>query len=310
MNWTEVTILTTPQAEELITAVLYETGVDGINIEDPSLIDEANRNTHDWDVMDEDIIAKYSEEKCLLKAYYSPEANIEEVLMQIREGIENAKAFVDVGPATVTSSIVSEQDWENSWKKYYKPVYIGENIVIKPVWEEIPQKDGKIVIELDPGMAFGTGTHETTRMCLEVLERTIKKGDKVLDIGTGSGILSIGAVKMGAESCFAVDIDPVAVKVVGENAEINGVNDKITTVIGNLADKVTGKYQVVVANIIADAIIALSPDVRQFMAEGGVYITSGIIHFRLEDVVEKLKECGFEIREIIRQGDWAAVVCI
>ena len=309
MNWTEVTILTTPEAEELITAVLYETGVGGVNIEDPSLIDEANRNTKDWDVMDDDIIAKYSEEKCLIKAYYSPEVNMEEVMLKIHEGIENARTFVDVGKAEVSSCIVNEQDWENSWKQYYKPVYIGKNVVIKPVWEEIEEKDGQVVIELDPGMAFGTGTHETTRMCLELLEANVKPGDKVLDIGTGSGILSIGAIKMGADSCFAVDIDPMAVKIVGENAEINGVADKITAVAGNLAHEVTGKYDIVVANIIADAIITLSPEVRQFMKEGALYITSGIIVFRLEDVKEKLTECGFEIADVITQGDWAAVIC-
>ena len=309
MNWTEVTILTTPEAEELITAVLYETGVGGVNIEDPSLIDDANRNTKDWDVMDDDIIAKYSEDKCLITAYYSPEVNMEEVMLKIHEGIENAKTFVDVGKAEVSSCIVNEQDWENSWKQYYKPVYLGENVVIKPVWEEIDEKPGQVVIELDPGMAFGTGTHETTRMCLEVLEQKVKPGDKVLDIGTGSGILSIGAIKMGADSCFAVDIDPMAVKIVGENAAINGVSDKITAVAGNLADKVGGKYDIVIANIIADAIIMLSPDVRQFMKEDALYITSGIIVFRLDDVKEKLLECGFEIVEIITQGDWAAVIC-
>ena len=230
-------------------------------------------------------------------------------MLKIHEGIENARTFVDVGKAEVSSCIVNEQDWENSWKQYYKPVYIGKNVVIKPVWEEIEEKDGQVVIELDPGMAFGTGTHETTRMCLELLEANVKPGDKVLDIGTGSGILSIGAIKMGADSCFAVDIDPMAVKIVGENAEINGVADKITAVAGNLAHEVTGKYDIVVANIIADAIITLSPDVRQFMKEGALYITSGIIVFRLEDVKEKLTECGFEIADVITQGDWAAVIC-
>ncbi len=309
MNWTEITILTTPQAEDFITAILYETGVGGVNIEDPSLIDEANRSTKNWDIMDEDIISKYSENKCLIKAYYSPEINMEEVMLKINEGIENAKLFVDVGDIKVSSASVNEQDWENNWKQYYKPVYLGENIVIKPVWEQIETKNTDIVIELDPGMAFGTGTHETTRMCLEILEKTIKKGDKVLDIGTGSGILSIGAVKMGADSCFAVDIDPLAVKIVGENAEINGVSDKITTVCGNLAEKVSGKYEIVVANIIADAIIALSPDVRQFMKEGGIYITSGIIDHRLGDVKDKLIKCGFTIKEVITQGEWAAVIC-
>ena len=309
MNWNEITILTTPQAEELITAVLYDTGVGGVNIEDPWLLDDANRNTSAWDVMDDDIVKKYSEDKCLIKAYYSPETNFEEVMLKIKEGIENAKKFVDVGKAEVTVSVVNEEDWENNWKQYYKPVYIGKNIVIKPLWENIEKKDGQVVIELDPGMAFGTGTHETTRMCLEIMENTVKKGDKVLDIGTGSGILSIAAIKMGAEKCCAVDIDPMAVKIVGENSAANGVQDKIDTVVGNLADEVSGKYDLVVANIIADAIIALSPDVRQFMKEGAYYITSGIIKFRLEDVKETLEKCGFEIVDIKTDGEWAAVIC-
>ena len=309
MNWTEITILTTPQAEELITAVLYDTGVGGVNIEDPSLLDEANRITSAWDVMDDDILKKYSEDKCLIKAYYSPETNMEEVMLKIKEGIENARKFVDVGQASVTASVVNEEDWENNWKQYYKPVYIGRNVVIKPLWETIEEKEGQVVIELDPGMAFGTGTHETTRMCLEIMETAVKKGDNVLDIGTGSGILSIAAVKMGAESCCAVDIDPMAVKIVGENAEANGVKDKIKTVVGNLADEVNGKYDLVVANIIADAIITLSPDVRKFMKEGATYITSGIIKFRLEDVKKTLTDCGFEIAEVRTDGEWAAVIC-
>jgi ribosomal protein L11 methyltransferase len=146
-------------------------------------------------------------------------------------------------------------------------------------------------------------------MCLEIMENTVKKGDKVLDIGTGSGILSIAAIKMGAEKCCAVDIDPMAVKIVGENSAANGVQDKIETVVGNLADEVSGKYDLVVANIIADAIIALSPDVRQFMKEGAYYITSGIIKFRLEDVKETLEKCGFEIVDIKTDGEWAAVIC-
>ncbi len=309
MNWTEITIQVAPQAEELVTAVLYDTGVGGVNIEDPSLIDDANRNTSAWDVMDDDILQKYSENKCLIKAYYSPETNIEEVMLQIKEGIENARKYVDVGKAEISVSVVDEEDWANNWKQYYKPVYIGKNIVIKPLWESIESKDGQVVIELDPGMAFGTGTHETTKMCLEIMETTLKKGDTVLDIGTGSGILSIAAVKMGADSCCAVDIDPMAVKIVGENADINGVSEKINTVVGNLADKVSGKYDLVVANIIADAIIALSPDVKQFMKKDAKYITSGIIKFRLDDVLDTLKKCGFTVEEIKTDGDWTAVIC-
>ncbi len=309
MNWTEVTIITTPEAVEAVSGVLYETGVGGVSVEDPTLLLECNRTTKEWDVLDKEVEERYSEDKAVIKAYYAPESNMEENLLRIREGINRAAEFVEVGDVKISSAIVSEEDWENSWKKYYKPVEVGERIIIKPLWEEI-NTDRDVVIELDPGMAFGTGTHETTRMCLKVLEKYVKENKSLLDVGTGSGILSIGAAKMGCGKITAVDIDTVAVKVAKENISLNGVEEKINVVCGNLTDCIEKeKYGIVVANIIADAIIMLSGGIADFLADDGVYITSGIINHRADDVKATLTDCGFEITEEIREGDWVAIVC-
>ncbi len=309
MNWTEVTIYTTPEAVEAISGILYETGVGGVSVEDPTLLLECNRTTKEWDVLDKEVEDRYSEDKAVIKAYYAPESNMEENLLRIREGINRAAEYVNCGDVQISTGIVSEQDWENSWKKYYKPVEVGERIIIKPLWEEI-ESDRDVVIELDPGMAFGTGTHETTRMCLKVLEGYVKEGCSLLDVGTGSGILSIGAAKMGCSKITAVDIDTVAVKVAKENIALNGVLDNINVVCGNLTDCIKKeKYDIVVANIIADAIIMLSGGIADFLADDGVYITSGIINHRGDDVKAALKASGFTITEEICEGDWLAIVC-
>lgn len=308
MSWTEITVITTPEAVDAVSGILYMTNVAGISIEDPTLIEESNRVTWLWDVLDKDVEDRYKEEKGVLKAYYPSGADIENVLLEIHEGIERAKEYVNVGNYSISHKSVEEEDWENSWKKYYKPVKIGKNILIKPVWEETPQ-NGEIVIELDPGMAFGSGTHETTKMCLKLLEEYVKPFSSVLDIGTGSGILAIGAAKLGAAEINAVDIDSVAVKVAKENAQLNKVADKINITCGNLAEKVSGTYDIVVANIIADAVIALSADAAKFLKDDGLYITSGIIEHRLDDVKNALTEYGFNIIHIERDRDWAAVVC-
>ena len=308
MSWTEVTVITTPEAVEAVSGILYMTNVAGVSIEDPTLIEESNRATWLWDVLDKEVEDRYREEKGVLKAYYPADADMENILLEIHEGLERAKEYVDVGTYSISHKAVEEEDWENSWKKYYKPVKIGKNILIKPVWEEAPQS-GEIVIELDPGMAFGSGTHETTKMCLKLLEQYVKPDSEVLDIGTGSGILAIGAAKLGARTIKAVDIDSVAVKVAKENAKLNGVEDKIDITCGNLADKVNGKYDIVIANIIADAVIALSADAAKFLKDDGIYITSGIIEHRIDDVKAALVRYGFEVIHIERDRDWAAIVC-
>ena len=201
---------------------------------------------------------------------------------------------------------VNEEDWANNWKKYYKPTKIGKNIIVKPIWEEY-EANGEMIIELDPGMAFGTGTHETTRMCVEALEENVKGDTTVFDIGTGSGILAIAAAKLGAKKVIGVDLDPVAVDSAKENVSFNDLNN-IEILYGNLMDVVTGKADLVVANIIAEIIVVLAEDVKNFLVPGGLFITSGIIRERRELVETKLKEKGFKIKEVKEQGEWLCII--
>lgn len=309
MNWQEITIQVSPEAEEAVSGILYETGVKGVSVEDDTLLEEANRMTNEWDVLDEEVAQRYRRNTALIKAYYPPDCSLEDVKQRILEGVERAKEYLDIPVFEIMSADVAEEDWENNWKQYYKPVPVGKRILIKPLWETLQKTERNVIIELDPGMAFGTGTHETTRMCLELLEKYVSPQKKVLDVGCGSGILSIGAAKLGAAETFAVDIDANAVRIAKENAQVNHVKNEIEVVCGDLTDKVQGTYDIVVANIIADAIIKLSSSIGQFLKEDGIYITSGIILNRLEDVETALRENGFQIYEILREGDWAALVC-
>lgn len=202
---------------------------------------------------------------------------------------------------------MNQQDWENAWKQYYKPVKVSDKIVIKPTWEEYNAKLNELVIELDPGMAFGTGTHETTNMCIQALERHIDSNCSVLDIGCGSGILSIAAAKLGADRVLGVDLDPVAVKVSKENIEQNNLLGFVEIRHGNLMDVVTEKADIVVANIIADIVIKLADEVANYMKEDGLFISSGIIMPRLEEVKKAIEDKGFKILEVNTQGEWACI---
>jgi len=309
MNWTESTVKIAPEAVEMASGVLYATGVGGVSITDSSLLEESERLTSAWDVLDDDVREKYEVDFATLKAYYPPETDIEETLKTIEDGIKSLDGLTNISGLEISAKEVHEQDWENEWKKYYKPVPVGKRIIIKPQWEEIDDESRDVVIELDPGMAFGTGTHETTRMCLALLEEFVTPESTLLDIGTGSGILSVGAAKLGCGKIVASDIDSVAVKVAKENAQLNGVADKIDIRCCDLTTGISGKYSIVVANIIADAVIMLSESAANFMADGGVYITSGIIEHRIDDVKEALTKYGFKIDRILREGEWAAIVC-
>ena len=215
---------------------------------------------------------------------------------------------IDTGEASVEITQVDDEDWANSWKAYYKPSKIGEKIVVKPTWEEYEKQEGDIVVELDPGMAFGTGTHETTTMCIQALERNVKNDSVVFDIGCGSGILGISAAKLGACKVIGVDLDPVAVKVSKENIELNEVSNAMEARYGNLMDVVTEKADIVVANIIADIIVLLSEGVGQFLVPNGVFISSGIILDKIDMVKNALIKNKFEILEVNTMGEWAAIV--
>lgn len=262
MKWAEITIKTTTEAVEAITNILYEQNVGGVSIEDPKDFKFQKKNEYDWDFVEEEIFNS-GYDGVIIKTYITEERDVSDDIKIIKEKIDGLKEFgIDVGEAIVELSQVDEEDWANEWKNYYKPTKIGQKIVVKPTWEEYEAKDSDLIIELDPGMAFGTGTHETTSMCIRELEKYVKPDSKVFDIGCGSGILAIAAAKLGAKDVLAVDLDEVAVKVAKENIQLNKVEDSVNALHGNLMEVVNDKADIVVANIIADIIKILAKDIR------------------------------------------------
>lgn len=309
-NWIEIDIKTTTEAVEAVTNILYETGANGSIIEDPKDFLFQEHNPLDWDYVDEGLLSKGHEEDVIVKTYISEEKNVTEFVEIIRQRISGLKDFgIDVGKGTIDLGNVNEEDWANNWKAYYKPTKVGDKVVVKPTWEEYTPNEGDLIIELDPGMAFGTGTHETTSMCINELEKYVSKDSTVFDIGCGSGILAIAAAKLGAKDVVAVDLDEVAVTVSKENVANNNVEDSIKVLYGNLTAVVDGKADIVVANIIADIIKILAKDVSNFMKDDAVFISSGIILAKVDEVKECLENSGFEILNVNRQGEWAAIVC-
>lgn len=309
MNWTEVTIKTTTEAVEAISNILIEERCGGVMIEDPKDFLFQKKNELDWDYVEEEVFNKSGQDGVLIKTYIPEERNVLEFVETVKARISQLPSFgLDIGEGSVTLSNVKESDWANEWKKYYKPTKIGKKIVVKPSWEEYQQEEGDLIIELDPGMAFGTGTHETTSMCIRELENYVDDTKTVFDIGCGSGILAIAAAKLGAKEVVAGDLDEVAVKVSKENCEINHVSDKVTVKHGSLFEVVDSKADVIVANIIADIIKILAKDVSKFLNEDGVFISSGIILAKIDEVCESLTENGFEIVKVERLGEWSAIV--
>ena len=308
MKWTEITIKTSTEAVEAITNILYEHNVGGVSIEDPKDFKFQKKNEFDWDFVEEEIFNS-GYDGVIIKTYITEERDVSEDIKSIKERIDGLKEFgIDVGEAIVELSYVDEEDWANEWKNYYKPTKIGEKIVVKPTGEEYEAGDEDLIIELDPGMAFGTGTHETTSMCIRELEKYVKPESKVFDIGCGSGILAIAAAKLGARDVLAVDLDEVAVKVSKENIELNNVSKSVKALHGNLMEVVTDKADIVVANIIADIIKLLAKDIKNFMKDDAVFISSGIIHAKVDEVKEALVSNGLEIVHVESLGEWNAIV--
>jgi ribosomal protein L11 methyltransferase len=307
MDWIEVSVKTTSEAYEAISDILMGQGAQGISIDDPNNLTFLDDESFVWDYIDESI-AKNADDSVRVIAYYPKDDTADKKIETIKASIENARQYLDVGDGTIELKNVNNQDWENEWKKNYSPFRIGSNILIKPSWENAQVRQSDIVIELDPGMAFGTGTHETTSMCVEFLEKYIKKNDSLLDIGCGSGILSIVGAKLGCSKVFAIDIDPVAVNVTIENIRINNVEPIVKTKKALVEEIEKEKYQVIVANIVADAIMSISPTVKSFMDEQSIYIISGIIKERAAKVRELLVKSGFVIIEEKKIGEWVAMV--
>lgn len=305
-DWIEVTIITSSEAVEAVSAMLYNTGVEGVSILDPLDLIFRRDHTTDWDYFDESIIDTKS--GVVIKGYYKKDVHFKEHLEEIKTGVNNLPSFgLDKGIGSVNAEKVNEEDWENNWKKYYKPLKVGEKIVIKPIWEEYNKNPGEIIVQLDPGMAFGTGSHETTRMCIKALERHVNANSTVFDIGTGSGILAITAAKLGAEKTIGVDLDPVAVDSAKQNILYNDINN-IEILYGDLMEVVKGKANIVIANIMADIIMFLTEQVKAFIIDGGYFISSGIILCKKDEVINKLTECGFTIEEINVEGEWVCIV--
>lgn len=305
-TWIEVKVVTKPEALEMVQGIFYGLDVKGVAIEDPRDILEREQGPLTWDFADINIL-EHGGNAAVVKGYFSVEDDMEEIIEYIKVKLIEIKDMgVDIGEGTVEYIKINEEDWANNWKKYYKPTKIGKNIIVKPIWEEY-KANGEMIIELDPGMAFGTGTHETTRMCVEALEENVKGDTTVFDIGTGSGILAIAAAKLGAKKVIGVDLDPVAVDSAKENVSFNDLNN-IEILYGNLMDVVTGKADLVVANIIAEIIVVLAEDVKNFLVPGGLFITSGIIRERRELVETKLQEKGFKIKEVKEQGEWLCII--
>ncbi|WP_427339530.1 50S ribosomal protein L11 methyltransferase [Caloranaerobacter sp. DY30410] len=308
MKWIEVQIKTTTEAVEVVSNILYEAGVGGLVIEDPNDLIFQNKNEGDWDYIDPTLVEQ-NFEGVIVKGYLPESEDLIDKIELIKQNVEKIPQYnLDKGLGEVTTSEVYEKDWANSWKKYYKPKKIGEKIVVKPSWESYDKKPEDIVIELDPGMAFGTGTHETTIMCIRQLEKYVHQHDIVFDIGCGTGILSIAAAKLGAISTIGIDLDEVSVKVAKENVRKNGVANTVQIRKGNLLDVVDGKANVIVANIIAEVIVKLAEVVPKFLLEDGVFIASGIILDKIKDVEAALDKNGLEVIDEMKMGEWACLV--
>lgn len=313
MNWTEVRIYTTTAGIDPLTGSMLDLGLQGFMIEDAQDFDEfLHDTTPHWDYVDQAVMEKMKDCETCVTIYVADNPQGMEELMQVRQILARLKAQDPdgkYGRLELEMKGVDEEDWSNAWKKYYHPVQVGEHLVVCPSWEAYDRQPDDVVLTLNPGMAFGTGTHDTTRLCMELLEKYITPQDTVLDVGCGSGILAITAALLGANKIIGCDIDEVAVKVAGENAALNGVQDRIAFHQGDLTSQVEGSFQIICANIVADVIIRLSEDAGRYLAKDGIFITSGIIDTREQDVLNALEQNGFQVIERRTSGGWVALAC-
>ena len=307
MKWAEISIQTTPEATEAVANIFHDLGTSGVVIEDPELIN-SYRHSGTWDYCG---IPEDDSGVVTVIAYLPVDNRLHESLKLFEQKVnELAHHDIDKGSGEIRWREVHEDDWSSAWKQYFHPLKIGERIVIKPTWEDYQPAEGEMIIELDPGMAFGTGTHQTTQMCVRCLEEVLIPGCTVFDVGTGSGILAIAAAKLGAKDVRAVDLDPVAVKTARENVVLNKVQDIVRLSEGDLLTGIAGedKADLIIANIVADVIIRMAADLPRRIKEEGIFIGSGIITGRLSDVAAALEQMGFYVEKVVEEGTWAAVV--
>ncbi|MCT4543611.1 MAG: 50S ribosomal protein L11 methyltransferase [Vallitalea sp.] len=306
MKWTQCEVYIDQEAIEAVSYMLTEQGIQGIEVIDHTLSEKDMK----------EIIIDYVEEGILdnkkdtyIRFYLSDQENVTEKLNDINVRIEELRKYIKVGLGKIEVSSIDDEDWANNWKKYYKPFRIDNKIIIKPTWENYSDvKDEDVVIEIDPGMAFGSGTHETTSMCVSLINKYLTEDDIVIDVGCGSGILGIAAAKLGAKEVVCIDLDKNAVKASKDNAETNKVNEKVKVLNGDLLKLIDINGNIVVANIMADIIINLTSEVRKYLVSDGLFISSGIILDKVKDVEDALISSGFEILEIRYMGEWSAIV--
>ena len=313
MDWIKVTVHTTNEASEIVSEAMMNLGAQGVEISG-GVYPTHDQEECPWDYIDDNLVEKLNEAGFTISSYFPDDQDTKNMIAVLQNKLEEFRQMdlgVPLGSLEVSTEEINNSDFENEWKKYFKPTRVSDFITIKPTWEEYnPAEPDEIVIEMDPGMAFGTGTHETTKMCIKLLEEFLEEGGRVIDVGCGSGILSVVSAKLGAKSVLALDKDPISVEVTRENVQKNGCEQIVTAIQSDLLDKVEfDKADIVVANIIADMIIRLAPMVDKFLRHRGMFICSGIIDSRLDEVLSALEENEYRIINIQEMGEWRAVAC-
>ena len=312
MRWNKFRLKTTTEAEDLVSSMLMDLGIEGVEIEDKVPLTQADKEQMFVDILPQ---IESDDGIAYLSFYLEEDVDKEEMLAKVRNEFEAMRAYANVGEGTIEESQTEDLDWVNNWKQYFHQFYI-DDILIIPSWEEVkPEDEDKMIIHIDPGTAFGTGMHETTQLCIRQLKKHVTKETRILDVGCGSGILGMLALKFGAAYSVGTDLDPCAIDATYENMEVNGITrDQYEVMIGNIIDdkevqdKVGyDKYDIVVANILADVLVPLTPVILNQLKKGGVYITSGIIDDKEDTVVEAVKAAGLEVLEVTYQGEWVSV---
>lgn len=301
MEYAEITITTNTAGAEIVSDILMRRGAAGTQILDRADLPDVDKPTNMWELMDQSVVDAMPEQ-VEVKAWFMQDEKLADTLLSLREALRPLRGF---GELSLSQKGVSEEDWSETWKQYYKPFRIGDRLVIKPTWETWDEREGDLIISLDPGMAFGTGTHETTAMCVELIEEYYC-GGKMLDVGTGSGILAIAAGKLGARGIVAIDIDPDAVRVAKENVALNGMGEWIDVREGDLIKGLNERFDFAVANILAPVICMLAAPLKKHLLPDAMFVCSGIIAEAENDVRKALDEAGYRIIETRRRGDWVA----
>lgn len=312
MKWNKFRLKTTTEAEDIVSSMLMDLGIEGVEIEDKVPLTQADKEQMFVDILPE---IEADDGVAYLSFYLDDGEDTDTVLANVKKELEEMKSFLDIGECTIEESETEDVDWVNNWKKYFHQFYVDDVLII-PSWEEVkPEDEDKMIIHIDPGTAFGTGMHETTQLCIRQIRKYVTPQTRILDVGCGSGILGMLALKFGAEYSVGTDLDPCAIDATYENMEVNGIEkSQCEVMIGNIIDdkevqdKVGyEKYDIVVANILADVLVPLTPIIVHQLKKGGIYITSGIIDMKEETVVNAVKEAGLEVLEVTYQGEWVSV---